>query len=323
MPVVAATSSIGPKRSPEPSAICTLCNARSATWLFGRVAWLVAWLICAGTALAADDAVVRGAYLVHAAGCVACHTDVKNKGEPFAGGRGLKTPFGTYYSPNVTPDKETGIGGWSDSDFLAALQLGVAPDGSHYFPVFPYTSFTKMRDEDALAIKAYLFSLKPVHRANKAHDVSMPFNWRWTVGLWKWLYFQPGRFRPHPKADAILRRGAYLVEALAHCGECHSQRNFAGAVDHELWMAGTVDGPEGAVAPNITPDKETGIGGWSEGDIVTLLSEGFLPNYDNVQGAMAEVIEDGLKDLTKADLTAIARYLKALPPIRHKVARRP
>ena len=294
---------------------------RFAVRLAGRAALFAVGLNLVGPALAAENAVERGVYLVRAAGCTSCHTDAKNEGERFAGGRALKTPFGVYYSPNITPDKVTGIGAWSDGDFLAALQQGLNPDGSHYFPVFPYTTYTRMRDEDALAIKAYLFSLKPVRRANTPHAVSMPFNWRWTMGIWKWLYFEPGRFRFDPEADETLRRGAYLVEALAHCGECHTPRNFAGAVDREMWMAGTVDGPEGEIAPNITPDPETGIGNWSEGDIVTLLKDGLKPDFDDVQGLMSEAIRDGLKDLPETDLKAIARYLKSLPAIEHKVGK--
>jgi mono/diheme cytochrome c family protein len=286
-----------------------------------RRAAVVVVLAMAVRAEAAEDAVTRGAYLVRAAGCVGCHTDAKGKGPAFAGGRALKTPFGIYYTPNITPDKETGIGGWSDQDFLNALRQGLRPDGSHYLPVFPYTTYTRMRDADALAIKAYLFSLKPVSRQNRAHDVWPPFDWRWTMGPWKWLYFEPGRWRADAKRDKTWNRGAYLVEALAHCAECHSPRNLAGALDREMWMAGTEDGPEGEIAANITPDAETGIGDWNEDEIVTLLSEGIKPDYDDVQGTMAEAIEDGLAHLSPADLAAIAVYIKSLPPIRNKVGR--
>ena len=220
----------------------------------------------------ADDALVtRGGYLVRAAGCMSCHTDKKAKGKLFAGGRGLKTPFGTYYSPNITPDAETGIGKWTDDDFLRALRRGINPRGEHYFPVFPYTTYTKLRDDDALAIKAYLFSLKPVTRKNRAHDVWPPFGWRWTIGPWKGLYFQEGDFKSEPNQDAAWNRGAYLVEALAHCGECHTPRNIVGAMDRTMWMAGAEDGPEGEVAANITPDVETGIGDWSVDQIAFFL----------------------------------------------------
>ena len=270
----------------------------------------------------ADDALVtRGGYLARAAGCISCHTDKKAKGEPFAGGRALKTPFGIYYSPNITPEPETGIGKWTDDDFLRALKRGINPEGEHYFPVFPYTTYTKMRDEDTLSIKAYLFSLKPVTRKNRAHDVWPPFGWRWTIGPWKGLYFQEGDFKSAPNQDAAWNRGAYLVEALAHCGECHTPRNFAGALDRTMWMGGTEDGPEGEVAANITPDFETGIGDWSVDQIAFFLKVGTRPDYEAAEGLMAEAIEDGLSHLSGADLKAVAQYIKSLPPISNNVAR--
>lgn len=269
-----------------------------------------------------DDAlVIRGGYLVRAAGCISCHTDKKAKGAPFAGGRALKTPFGIYYSPNITPDPETGIGKWTDDDFLRALKRGMNPEGEHYFPVFPYTTYTKLRDDDTLAIKAYLFSLKPVTRKNRAHDVRPPFGWRWTIGSWKVRYFQEGQFKSDPNQDEAWNRGAYLVEALAHCGECHTPRNFAGALDRTMWMAGTEDGPEGEVAANITPDFETGIGDWSVDQIAFFLKVGTKPDYEAAEGLMAEAIEDGLSHLSGDDLKAIAQYIKSLPPISNNVAR--
>ncbi len=272
------------------------------------------------TSYADDGLIARGSYLVHAAGCVGCHTDKKAKGAAFAGGRGLKTPFGTCYSPNITPDPETGIGTWSDDDFLRALKNGLSPDGEHYFPVFPYTSYTKMLDDDARAIKAYLFSLKPVTRQNRRHDVSPPFGWRWTIGSWKALYFDAGRFEPEPNRDPAWNRGAYLT-TLAHCGECHTPRNFAGALDRTMRMAGTVDGPEGDLAPNITSDDATGIGDWSQDQLVFFLKMGTKPDYEAAEGLMAEAIEDGLSHLSGDDLDAIAYYIKSLPPISNHVAR--
>ncbi|HUN52727.1 MAG TPA: cytochrome c [Candidatus Sulfotelmatobacter sp.] len=266
-------------------------------------------------------AISRGAYLIRAAGCVTCHTDKKHGGKPFAGGRGIPTPFGTFYSPNITPDADTGIGRWSDADFLRALKRGVRPDGADLFPVLPYTSYTRMSDADALAIKAYLFSLPPVHQENKPHDVK-PFAWRFPVKFWKWLFFTPGDFKPDPAASAEVNRGAYLVTALAHCGECHTPRNFAGALRTSLPLAGTADGPEGERAPNITPDKATGIGKWSADDLVTLLKTGTKPDFDNVQGTMAAAIDDGFKYLTDTDLQAIAAYILSRPPIDHLVPRR-
>ncbi len=277
--------------------------------------------LAAGTpaSLAADEAgaTERGAYLVRAGGCVTCHT--AKDGETFAGGRPLKTPFGTFLSPNITPDRETGIGAWTDDKFVRALRDGVRPDSAHYFPVFPYTTYTRMTHADALAIKAYLFSLAPVARPNRDHDVGFPFNWRLLQAGWKLLFFDAGEYVPDPAQSTEWNRGAYLVEALSHCGECHTRRNAFGALDRDMWLAGNVDGPDGVFVPNITPDKETGIGDWSEGDIVQLLKTGFKPNFDDVQGTMGEAVEDGLKYLTDADLKAIAVYLRALPPIRNPI----
>ena len=276
----------------------------------------------AGQAIGAEVAktsVSRGAYLVRAAGCIGCHTDVKGGGIPLAGGRGLETPFGIFYSPNITPHPVRGIGAWSDQSFLDALGHGRRPDGSNYFPVFPYPSYTKMRAEDALAIKAYLFAQKPVDLLNKAHDVPLPFIWRWTISLWKWLFFKPGVWQDQADQDPAWNRGGYLVHGLGHCGECHTPRNFMGAMDEGRFLAGTPDGPEGERSPNITPDAETGIGSWNDEDIVLLLREGTKPDYDDVQGSMAETIREGLSHLTDDDLAAIARYIRAVPAIENRV----
>lgn len=264
---------------------------------------------------AEPDAVARGAYLAAAAGCGECHTDTKHGGKPFAGGRAIATPFGTFYSPNITPDRETGIGGWSDAQFLRALRYGLAPDGTNYYPAFPYTSFTKIEDSDVLAIKAYLFSLPPVRQKNRPHDLRFPFSWRFLLTPWKWLFFETGPFRSDPQRSAAYNRGAYLVTALAHCGECHTPRNWLGATEPDRFLAGTAHGPDGKPVPNITPDRATGIGAWSEDDIVTLLKDGQKPDFDFVGGLMGEVV-DGTAKLTDADRRAIAVYIKSLPAIR-------
>ncbi len=300
----------------DEAAIPQVCGAAAVILIVLQLAALAP-----ARSYAEDAIVIRGDYLARAANCVSCHTDKKAKGAPFAGGRGLKTPFGTYYSSNITPDRETGIGKWTDDEFLRALRLGLSPKGEHYFPVFPYTTYTELRDDDALAIKAYLFSLKPVTRKNRAHDVWPPFGWRWTIGLWKWLFFQERLFKPDPNQDEAWNRGAYLVAALAHCGECHTPRNLAGALDRTMWMAGTEDGPEGDISPNITPDLETGIGDWSVDQIAFFLKVGTKPDYETAQGLMAESIEDGLSHLSDADLEAVARYIKSLPLIRNKVGK--
>ena len=266
-------------------------------------------------ALAADrDLVARGAYLADAADCVSCHTDREHGGQPYAGGRALATPFGTFYSPNITPDLETGIGRWSEAQFRHALRDGTRPDGANYFPVFPYPSFTKITDVDADAIKTFLFSLPPVRQPDKPHDVSFPFSWRFLQNGWKLLFFDEGAFRPDPAHDAPWNRGAYLVQALAHCGECHTPRNFLGATKESRFLGGNPEGPDGKSVPNITPDKATGIGNWSEDDIAGLLTDGHTPDLDFVAGAMAEVVKTTAK-LTDEDRRAIAVYLKSVPAV--------
>lgn len=293
-----------------------------------RLSYRVVVAVCAAVMLSSaaiagnDVQVFAGAYLVRAAGCLGCHTDPKTKDAPFSGGRALKTPFGTYYSPNITPHRDAGIGAWSDADFIRALRHGLSPAGQHYFPVFPYPTYSRMREADMLAIKAYLFSLPPDARANRAHDVGAPFGWRWTVAVWKGLFFEAGALAPDKNKSPAWNRGAYLVEALAHCGECHTPRNVLGALQAELHMAGTLDGPDGEIVPNITPDPDTGIADWNEADIVTLLKDGIKPDFDDVQGSMSEAIENGLKYLRQEDLQAIAVYLKSLPPIRNRVERK-
>lgn len=274
-------------------------------------------LAAASPAAWGDDAVTRGAYLVHAGGCVSCHT--VTGGVPFAGGRALATPFGTFYSPNITPDRDTGIGKWSDADFRHALRDGVRPDRARYFPVFPYPSFTNITDTDAQAIKAYLFSLPPAHQPNRQHDVSFPFSWRLLQRGWRMLFFDAGPFAPDKARSDTYNRGAYLVTALAHCGECHTPRNFLGAMKSGAALSGNPDGPDGQTVPNITPDPKTGIGGWDQDDIATLLKTGATPDGGEVKGAMHEAVADGLKYLTAADREAIAEYLLAQKPIVHDI----
>jgi mono/diheme cytochrome c family protein len=266
--------------------------------------------------LAAEPAAVRrGAYLADAAAdCVSCHTDSEHDGRPYAGGRALATPFGTFYSPNITPDTQTGIGHWTDAQFLRALRDGMRPDGASLYPAFPYPSFTKIIDADVLAIKAYLFSLPAVHQVDRPNDLSFPFSWRLLVSGWKLLYFHPGPFHPSPGRSAEWNRGAYLVTALAHCGECHTPRNWLGAPEQGRFLAGTSHGPDGKPVPNITPDRKTGIGDWSEDDIVALLTDGQKPDFDFVGGAMAEVVQSTSR-LTEQDRRAIAVYLESVRPV--------
>jgi mono/diheme cytochrome c family protein len=287
-----------------------------------RVVWpalALAAILAGSPAVRADDAAIeRGRYLFAAGGCNACHTDTKNKGEALAGGTALKTPFGTFYGPNISPDPTDGIGRWSDAEFARALREGIGPGGAHFFPVFPYTSFTNITDRDALDLKAYIFSLKPVAKPSRPHDVSFPFGWRFLQTFWRWLYFTPGPFKPDPAKSAEWNRGAYLVQALGHCGECHTPRTALGGVEADRAMAGTYNVAEKALVPNITPDPETGIGKWSEEDLITALKIGMLPDGDFVGSLMTEVVNEGTSKLTDGDRKAMAVYLRSLPPIRNR-----
>jgi mono/diheme cytochrome c family protein len=268
------------------------------------------------------DLVKQGEYLIAAGGCVGCHTDFKNKGPALAGGRGLKTPFGVFYAPNITPHPEHGLGKWTEADFVRAMREGVAPDGSHYFPVFPYTTFTAIADADLKAMFAYLKSMPPAGVANKPHDVGFPFNWRFTQTFWKLLFFEPKRVAPDPAKSARWNRGAYLVNALTHCGECHTPRNRLGGQERDQMFAGAADGPEGESAPNITPDPETGIGKWSATELATYLQTGTDPSGDVAGSLMAEVIEHSTGKLTADDTAAIVEYVRSLAPVRNKVQRK-
>ncbi len=277
---------------------------------------LLMGLLSAGSAGADDAAAIRrGERLFAAAGCAGCHTDVKNRGPLAAGGRALSTPFGTFYGPNITPDPVQGVGQWSEADFIRALREGVAPDGSHYFPVFPYTSFTRMTEADLRDLFAYLRSLPPEAKPNRPHEIAFPFNLRFLQYFWKRLFFTPGPLALDASQSPEVRRGAYLVEALGHCGECHTPRNIFGAVRRELALGGTRDGPEGAKVPNITPDRATGLGGWSDGDIAELLASGMTPEGDFVGATMAEVVRHSTSKLTPADIEAVVAYLRTIPPV--------
>lgn len=267
-------------------------------------------------------AIQRGKAVLQAAGGCSCHTDDKHSGAFLAGGRPIKTPFGTIYSTNITPAPKTGIGTWSEADFRRAMTQGVGPDGRHYFPVFPYTSFTRMTDQDVQDLKAYLFSVPPVEQANKPPELRFPFGWRAGLVVWRWLNFRPGTFQPRSDQSVEWNRGAYLASALGHCAECHTPRNWLGGLKTTMAYAGSADGPEGELAPNITPDEATGIGTWSVADIVWFLQTGLKPDGDDVQGLMSVVIDNGYEHLPEADLRAIAVYLRSLPPIYNKVVKK-
>jgi mono/diheme cytochrome c family protein len=264
----------------------------------------------AGSVLAQGDA-KRGEYLAAAGGCVGCHTEEKKDAVRFAGGRALPTPFGTFYGPNITPHPEAGIGRWSEADFVRAMRQGVRPDGANYFPAFPYPSYTKAADADLRDLWAYLRSLAPSPRASRPHELGFLYRWRFPVSAWKWLYFTPGPYVADPKAAAAVNRGAYLVQALGHCGECHTPRNVLGGPRSDRYLAGG-KGPEGKGVPNLTPTR---LKKSSDKDLKDLLTTGLTPDGDVPAKAMAEVIENTTSKLTPDDLAAVIAYLRTLPPL--------
>jgi mono/diheme cytochrome c family protein len=263
-----------------------------------------------GGASAQGDA-KRGEYLAHAGGCVGCHTEQKSDAVPFAGGRALKTSFGTFYGPNITPHPQAGIGRWTEADFVRALRLGVRPDGAHLFPAFPYPSYTKITDADLRDLWAYLRTLPPSGRANQAHALRFPFGWRFLIAGWKWLFFTPGPFVADPKASQQVNRGAYLVQALGHCGECHTPRNFLGGPKRGRYLAGG-KGPEGKRIANLTPTR---LKKWSDGELKEILTTALTPDGDVLAESMGEVVQNTTSRLTPADVAALIAYLRSLPPL--------
>lgn len=275
------------------------------------VAAVLATLAAALQAEAADTSfarIDRGRALTTAGDCVACHT--ADKGQPFAGGRAIETPFGTIYSPNITPDRETGIGAWSDQDFYKAVHEGIGPSGRHLYPAFPYPYFTKMTRDDVLAIRAYLATLPPVKNTRPAADFAWPLSERFLLTGWNWLFFDEGTFRPDPQKDARWNRGAYLVQGLGHCGACHTAKNVAGGDDTSAALEGGV--LQGWFAPNITADSRAGIGSWSDQDIVEYLRTG-RNAHSGATGLMSEVVTNSTSKMSDEDLRAIAAYLKDRP----------
>ena len=251
-------------------------------------------------ALAQGDA-KRGEYLSKAGGCVGCHTEAREGAVPYAGGRALETPFGVFYGPNLTPHAEAGLGRWSETDFVRAMREGRRPDGAHYYPAFPYTSFTKISDADLRDLWAYLRSLKPDARESRPHELKWPYRWRFLLAVWKWLFFEPG--------PVALGRGAYLVQALGHCGECHTPRNWLGAMNTDRFLAG-VPGDDGS--PNLTPAR---LKKWSDGELKDFLGSGLTPDGDVAGDTMGEVIRNTTSQLTSQDLDAVVAYLRSLPAL--------
>jgi mono/diheme cytochrome c family protein len=253
----------------------------------------------------------RGEYLARAADCAACHT--ADGGKPYAGGRAFVLPFGTLYSTNITPDKETGIGNYSDANFLDAVHKGIGRGNTKLYPAMPFASYTYMTDADADAIKAYLFSLPPVHAPAHQNTLSFPFNQRSLMGVWALLFNPDKRFEPRAERDPQWNRGAYLVEAMAHCGECHTPRNVMQALNQRQKFSGAVQA--GWRAYNITSDPKSGIGAWSEADLAHYLSMGHADGRGTATGPMGEAVDNSLQYLTQGDIMAMVNYVRSVSGI--------
>jgi mono/diheme cytochrome c family protein len=261
--------------------------------------------------LARADLIERGRYLTEAADCKACHTS--EDGAAFAGGRVFKTPFGTLYSPNITADRETGIGTWSEAEFIRAVHEGVRADGVRLYPAFPYPAYTYLSDADVSAIRAYLMSLPPVKNSAPANDLAFPFNQRWLMVIWAQLFNSDERFRPHPERSPEWNRGAYLAEALAHCGDCHTPRNLLQALNNRRKFAGTLTA--GWRAYNITSDPTAGVGAWSDEELGQYLASGHAANHGAAGGPMAEAVDLSLSKLAPADIRALVTYVRSVPAL--------
>ena len=277
--------------------------------------------VAQGTSATSEE-VARGKYVFGATGGCGCHTV---RDQPVnAGGRKYDGPFGTIYSTNITPDRDTGIGGWTDAQIIAAIRLGRRPNGERLIPVHPYVTFNGMAEGDLQALVAYLRTLPPVRRANRPKKITVPLFE--SVFLPAWLAAFAPRETPPPTAPTTgVARGEYLVRAVGHCGECHTPRTLTMATDNSRFLSGNPNGPEDSAVPNITPDPETGIGKWSEEEIAWYVATGNRPDGDVAGGLMGEMIEGtlaGFKDLTKADLHAIAKYLKSVSAVRNRVERK-
>lgn len=254
------------------------------------------------------EQISRGEYLTAAGDCYACHT-VRGS-PPYAGGLEIPTPFGTLYTPNVTPDRETGIGTWTADDFWRAMHDGRSKDGSFLYPAFPYTNYTKVTRADSDAIYAYFMTLKPVRQPSRAHELGFPYNQRQLMAGWRALYFKPGEYKDDPKQSKEWNRGAYLVEGLGHCNACHATRNALGAITEDDDYSGGLIPVQNWYAPSLTSSRETGLGDWEIREIVDLLRTG-VADRSAVFGPMADVVAHSLQEISLADLTAMATYLQA------------
>lgn len=253
----------------------------------------------------------RGQLVFTAAGCASCHMAPGAKDDQqlvLAGGQAFVSPFGTFLAPNISPDPAHGIGGWTLEEFACAIRDGLSPDGQHYFPALPYNAYNKMTGQDVTDLKAYMDGLPASAEPSKPHEVGFPFNMRRAVGGWKLLFENRGW--QLETATQEQERGRYIVEALAHCTECHTPRNALGALDRKRWLAGAPNPDGKGTIPNITPGKLK----WSEAEIFDYLTTGFTPEFDSVGGLMAQVV-DNMAKLPAADVRAVVAYLKAVPAV--------
>lgn len=256
----------------------------------------------------------RGEYLLDISGCGYCHTDSTNGGQTLAGGREMRTPYGIFFTPNITPDKDSGIGKWKLEDFIRAMRHGVSPHGTHYFPAFPYTSYSGMTTEDMASIFTHLRSVAPVKKYNRQHRTAW-FVWRGGMRFWKKIYFKAGALTADPMRTGSLNRGHYLAAAVGHCEECHTRRNGIGVISPAVRYSGNVEGVLGEPTPNITSSRRSGIGKWTEKEIHSFLKTGSRPDGVQTQGWMADIVRSSMSKLTNEDAQALTRYLKSIPEV--------
>lgn len=255
--------------------------------------------------------VQRGEYLTKAADCVACHT--APGGQPYVGGLAFKMPFGTLYSPNITPDQETGIGGYTDEEFIRAMHEGIGKGNKKLYPAFSYTSYSGLTRQDTLDIKAYLFSLPAVKAPAKKNELMFPFNQRWALPAWNIVFHHPKAYQADPKLSEQVNRGKYLATALGHCGECHTPRNLAQAMVKSKEFGGGL--LEGERAYNISSDKTYGVGSWTDAQLLNYLKYGWAENHGIASGKMAEVVEYSTRHLTDSDAQALVAYIRSVEPV--------
>ena len=260
-----------------------------------------------GRVAANSELLQQGQYIFFAAGCITCHT----VDQPLTGGRAIDSPFGTFYTPNITPSREYGIGNWTQEDLIRALREGISPEGKHYYPAFPYPSYTKMSRTDIIALYTYLMEQPAIPKDNRPHELVWFLSNRSMIALWKQFWFSPGELQSDPNESSEWNRGEYISMALGHCGECHTPRGALGAPLMDRYLSGTFKGQWGIQAPDITPDVETGIGSWSQGDREIFLATGRKPDGSYANDLMMVVLETTCMRLTDYDLNGLALYLSS------------